>query len=115
MRTRSPARSRLRAPAWPDELTPSRVLAADQGLDGPSANPLSLVGTERIAIEKVISLDHVFVAQIDEPNVRVESGCDVALVGEAEALGDVGGGRRGDHRQLELATCEQQLPGRLAA
>jgi len=73
------------------------------------------MGTEGIAIEKVIAPDHVFVAQIHEPKVSVESGCDVPLFRQAETHGDVGGGHRRDHRQLELATCEQKLPGRLAA
>jgi hypothetical protein len=73
------------------------------------------VRAERIEIEKVVGPYQLLLAQVDEPEVGVETGRDVAFSRQSESVGDIGGGHRHDHRQLEPTHCEQKLPGRLAA
>src|SRR5207244_13123745 len=79
-RTRSPATSPLRAGVWPNELAPARLAAAEQGLDRLAPNPLPLVRAEAIPVEQVLSAHDVFLAQVDDPQVRIEPGSDIALL-----------------------------------
>src|SRR6266849_3942783 len=101
MRMRSPARSRLRAPDWPDEPG-RRSLAPNQGLHRPAPNPLAFVRAEGIAVAQVFAAHHVFVAQVDEPQVRVEAWRDIALVRQPEPPGDVRRGDRSDHGEVDV-------------
>src|SRR6202011_5386214 len=92
MRTRSRARSPLRARVWPDELPLAGFAAPNQRFDGPSANPLALVRAKRVAVEEVFAPYHVIAAQIDDPEVRIVARGYVAFASQCQAARDVGGG-----------------------
>ena len=70
---------------------------------------------ERVAIAEIFAPHHVIAAQIDDPEVGVVFGGDVALASQPESLRDIGRGDRSDVRYVELVLRQQQLPGRLAA
>src|SRR6266851_4844172 len=111
---RSPATSRLRARGWPDEPPTPRFGASNQRLDGTPTNPLAFVGAERVAVEEVFAPHHVITTQVDNPEVGVKCGGDVALAFESKAARDVGGGDGRHLRQVETVLGQQQLAGRLA-
>src|SRR5713226_7292843 len=111
---RSPATSRLRARGWPDEPPAPSFGAPNQRLDGPSPDPLALVGAERVAVEEVFATHHVITTQVDDPEVGVVSRGDVSLALHGKAARDVGGGDGCHLRQVETVLGQQQLAGRLA-
>src|ERR1700737_433373 len=92
MRTRSRARSPLRARVWPDELPLPGFAAPNQRFDGPPANPLALMRAKRVAVEEVFAPYHVITAQIDDPEVRIVANGYVTFVSQSRATRDVGGG-----------------------
>src|SRR5437660_7244381 len=115
MRMRSAAKLRLRVCVWPDEFTAARLEAADEGLDGLASNSLALVRAEAIVVEQVLSAHDILVTQVDEPQVRVEPGGDIALPRQSKTPGHVRSRHIRDHRKLEIRLGKQQLPGRLTA
>src|SRR2546430_8539417 len=100
---------------WSDELTLAWFTAPDQRPDRAAANLLALVDAERVAVQQVLAPDHVFMVQVDDPQIGVGPRRDVAFVLEPEALRDVGRGHGRDQRQLEATIRQQQLPRRLTA
>ena len=54
-------------------------------------------------------------AQVDDPQVRIEAGSDIALAWQTESPGDVARRDGRDHIQIEVRLCKQQLPGGLTA
>src|SRR5438445_3970002 len=98
-----------------DELTLAWFMAPDQRLDRAAANLLAFMDAERVAVEQVLAPDHIFMVEVDHPQVGVEPRRDVALALEAEAFRDVGCGQGRNQRQLETPVRQQQLPRRLTA
>src|SRR5207248_2179417 len=101
--------------AWPDEFAVADLAAAHERLDRLASNPLALMRAKAISIEQVVAANDVFVAQVDDPEVRVEARRDVALVQQPEPPRDVRRRGRRDHGWVQVWLRQHQLPRRLTA
>src|ERR1700722_9883148 len=71
-------------------------LAAEDGAVDYAAEGAADVGGEFVGVEEMVALQRVGSAEVDEGEVGVVAGGDVAFGGEGETGGDVGGGEAGD-------------------
>src|SRR5207247_10611558 len=95
---------------------PGGLEAAHERLHGPASDALSLVGAELILVKQVLAPHDAVPAEIDQPQVGVETRSDVALVCNSKARRDVGRGEGGDVGQIDcLGPREQELARRLAS
>src|SRR6266446_6181914 len=89
-----------------DGLAGSGFLSANERFDSAAPNLLALVDAELMSIQEVLSPDHVLVAQVDDPEVGVIAGRDVALVREPEPSSDVRGSDGRDGWQVEAVLSQ---------